>query len=378
MVKQMQNQIISVSALSNYIKSIVENDLLLNNVSVSGEIASFSKSGENFYFTIKDNFSLLNCVYFGYAEDWKYKIGDKIIATGCPNYYAKAGKLNFNVTKLQLFGEGELYKRFIELKNKLEKEGLFDPLHKLPMPKQINRIGVVTSETGAVIHDIINVATRRNSAQDIILYPIKVQGIGADIEIAKGITFFSAYDNVDAIIVGRGGGSEEDLSCFNSEIVARAVYDCKKFVVSAVGHQTNNTLCDLVADLRAPTPSAAAELLTKDGGQRKRELELMWKNIESHLENSLMRKSTSLDSMYFRLHDKILNSLENKSQQQTYLKEKLNKLNPFTILNKGYAKIEKQGKSVVTAKDLYAKDDIDIYFSDGIASATVSEVKNGL
>ena len=378
MVKQMQNQIISVSALSNYIKSIVENDLLLNNISVSGEIASFSKSGENFYFTIKDNFSLLNCVYFGYAEDWKYKIGDKIIATGCPNYYAKAGKLNFNVTKLQLFGEGELYKRFIELKNKLEKEGLFDPLHKLPMPKQINRIGVVTSETGAVIHDIINVATRRNSAQDIVLYPIKVQGIGADIEIAKGITFFSAYDNVDAIIVGRGGGSEEDLSCFNSEIVARAVYDCKKFVVSAVGHQTNNTLCDLVADLRAPTPSAAAELLTKDGGQRKRELELMWKNIESHLENSLMTKSTSLDSMYYRLHNKILNSLENKSQQQTYLKEKLNKLNPFTILNKGYAKIEKQGKSVVAAKDLYAKDDIDIYFSDGIASATVSEVKNGL
>lgn len=373
----MQSKIISVSALSNYIKSIFDAEMLLFNVNVVGEISNWSLSGENIFFTIKDNNALLNCVLFGGAEH-KFKIGDKVVVTGTPKYYAKGGKLNFNVVKIELFGEGELYKRFLELKKKLEKEGLFDPLHKLHLPKKINRIGVVTSETGAVIHDIINVVTRRNSAQDIVLFPIKVQGIGADIDIAKGVNFFSNYDGVDAIIVGRGGGSDEDLQNFNSEIVARAIYDCKKFVVSAVGHETDYTICDMVADLRAPTPSAAAELLTKDGSQRKRELELMWKNVEDCFKADLQNTENTLQTLYLRLQNKLKNSINEKESFQLALKEKVERLNPLIVLNKGYAKLESEGKSIVSVTDVKNGDDINIYLCDGKLIAKVGDIKNGL
>ncbi|MGN1221887.1 MAG: exodeoxyribonuclease VII large subunit [Christensenellales bacterium] len=370
----MQNRVISVTALSNYIKSIFDAEMLLNNINVVGEISGWSYSGNNVFFTLKDSSAILNCVLFGGTEQ-KYKTGDKVIVTGTPKYYAKAGKLNFNVVKIELFGEGDIYKRFLELKNKLEREGLFDPLHKLPLPKKIDRIGVITSETGAVIHDIINVATRRNAGQDIVLYPIKVQGIGADIEIARGINFFSNYQGVDAIIVGRGGGSEEDLQNFNSEVVARAIYDCKKFVVSAVGHETDNTICDLVADLRAPTPSAAAELLTKDGAQRKRELELMWANVEGCIMGSYHLRQNNLDNLRLRLMSKLSNFAEVKTQSQLALKDKIAKLNPKVLLNKGYAKIEKNGESVTSVGQLAKNEQISIFLSDGKIKAEVNEVE---
>ena len=267
-----QRQPISVSTLSNYIKQIFDAESMLFDLDVIGEISSFVISGKNAFFTIKDEESILNCVLFNVYLFDKPNIGDKVIVHGSPKYYVKGGKLNFNAISIKPFGEGEIYKRFLELKNKLEKEGLFDVEHKKHIPTKIDRIGVITSETGAAIHDIINVVNRRNANQDIVLFPIKVQGIGADIEIANAVKFFSEYNDIDAIIVGRGGGSEEDLQNFNSEIVARAIYDCKKFVLSAVGHETNFTICDFVADLRAPTPTAAAELLTKDCGERKREL----------------------------------------------------------------------------------------------------------
>lgn len=373
----MQNRVISVSALSNYIKSIFEAEMLLYNINVVGEISSWSYSGDNIFFTIKDSGALLNCVLFGGIRQ-SFKIGEKVIVTGSPRYYAKGGKLNFNAVKIELFGEGEIYKRFLELKNKLEQEGLFDPLHKLPLPKQINRIGVVTSETGAVIHDIINVATRRNSAQDIVLYPIKVQGINADLEIAKGVNFFSNYEGVDAIIVGRGGGSEEDLQNFNSEIVARAIYDCKKFVVSAVGHETDNTICDLVADLRAPTPSAAAELLTKDGSQRRRELELMWVNVKECIKADINLAEHKLDNIYLRFLNSTGNFVNRQTQNKNALKEKLDKLNPLAILNKGYAKVERNGDAVTSVNLLSKGDKLDIYFNDGVVIANIDEVKNGL
>ncbi|MGN1212754.1 MAG: exodeoxyribonuclease VII large subunit [Christensenellales bacterium] len=370
----MQNRVISVTALSNYIKSIFDAEMLLSNINVVGEISGWSYSGNNVFFTLKDSSAVLNCVLFGGTEQ-KYKTGDKVIVTGTPKYYAKAGKLNFNVVKIELFGEGEIYKRFLELKNRLEREGLFDPLHKLPLPKKIDRIGVITSETGAVIHDIINVATRRNAGQDIVLYPIKVQGIGADIEIARGINFFSNYQGVDAIIVGRGGGSEEDLQNFNSEVVARAIYDCKKFVVSAVGHETDNTICDLVADLRAPTPSAAAELLTKDGAQRKRELELMWANVEGCVMGSYNLRQNNLDNLRLRLMSKLSNFAEVKTQSQLALRDKIAKLNPKALLNKGYAKIEKNGESVTSVGQLAKNEQINIFLSDGKIKAEVNEVE---
>lgn len=374
----MHRQAISVSALSNYIKNIFDAESLLYNISVVGEISSFANSGGNLYFAIKDENALLNCVMFGADLQEQFRIGDKVIVTGTPRYYAKGGRLNFNAVDLQLYGEGEMYKRFLQLKSKLESEGLFDPLHKLAMPKKIARIGVVTSETGAVIHDIINVATRRNAAQDIVLYPIKVQGIGADVEIARGIDFFAQYDNIDAIIVGRGGGSEEDLAPFNSEVVARAVYRCNKFVVSAVGHETDNTICDLVADLRAPTPSAAAELLTKDGADRRQMLNMLWKNIDESISTSVFNKSAKLENLTMLLNQHMQNRASQIEQQKAMIKLKIDNLNPLQILKKGYAKLEAQNCALTSTNNIKAGDNISIYLQDGKISANVIEVKNGL
>ena len=374
----MQSRVITVSVLANYLKNIIDAEALLCNIDIIGEIANWSYSGKNVFFTLKDEGAILNCTLFGYENFIIPKIGDKVIVTGTPKYYVKGGKLNFNVSNIKLFGEGEIYKRFLELKNKLEKEGLFDITHKKPMPEKINRIGVVTSETGAVIHDILNVASRRNSAQDIVLYPIKVQGIGADIEIAKAVKYFSDYENVDAIIVGRGGGSEEDLQNFNSEIVARTIYDCKKFVVSAVGHETDYTICDYVADLRAPTPSAAAELLTKDGGERKTQLLLYMKNIMDLVKHNVSLHSTELSNIYFNLSKNINNIVSKTEQNLELIKIKLNKLDPQSILNLGYAKVEIDNKNIDSIKKVNVNSNVQVYLKDGKFSGVITEVKNGL
>ena len=369
----MERQPISVSLLAEYIKRIFDNELLLLDVEVIGEISSFNISNGNAFFCIKDDNALLNCVLFGIEQNYIPKIGDKVIVRGSPKYYVKGGKLNFNATNIRAFGDGELHKRFLELKNKLEKEGLFDIYHKKAMPTKIDRIGVLTSETGAVIHDIINVVSRRNSAQDIVLFPIKVQGIGADEEIAKGINFFSNYDKIDAIIVGRGGGSEEDLQCFNSEIVARAIYNCSKFLISAVGHETDWTICDFVADLRAPTPSAAAELLTKDGNESKQRLELLKNNILSAMQHEIAQKNNELTNIYAKIDSAMQNNILTKQQKFEVLAEKLSGANPMRILNLGYAKIESDGKTINSAKNVENGQELNIYFSDGKIVAKVNE-----
>ena len=371
----MERQPISVSNLAEYIKRIFDAETLLYNIEVIGEISSFGLSNGNAFFTIKDDKALLNCVLFGICGGYQPKVGEKVVVMGTPKYYVKGGKLNFNAISIKPFGEGDIFKRFLELKNRLEKEGLFDVAHKKTMPSKIERIGVVTSETGAVIHDIINIARRRNASQDIVLYPIKVQGIGADKEIAKGIDFFSNYANVDAVIVGRGGGSDEDLQCFNSEIVARAVYNCKKFIVSAVGHETDTTLCDYSADLRAPTPSAAAELLTRDRSDQKSKLKLLMQNIQNGMQYKLVSSSNNLHALMDNINNEMQNYLFKKQKQFDLLGEMLKNCNPKAILNKGYAKIESNGQSVTSANRLSVGQDVNIYFADGMAIAGVKEVK---
>lgn len=366
----MERQPISVSMLAGYIKQIFDAETLLYNIDVIGEVSSFGISGNNAFFVIKDENAMLNCVLFG-IENYIPKIGDKVIVTGTPKYYVKGGKLNFNAVSIKPFGEGELYKRFLELKNRLQTEGLFDLEHKKPMPKRIDRIGVVTSETGAVIHDIINVVSRRNSAQDIVLYSIKVQGIGADAEIVKGIKFFSNYDKVDAIIVGRGGGSDEDLQSFNAESVVRAIYNCKKFVVSAVGHETDFTLCDYVADLRAPTPSAAAELLTKDRIDRKMQLDLLMQNISTTMQNNIILKSTELLTINSRIQNTMQNFIDKKTNDIALLNQKLQNLNPTKILNIGYARVERNKQLINKSALLNLGDKIKIYFADGAVDAEI-------
>ncbi len=369
----MERKPISVSTLANYIKRIFDAESLLYNIDIVGEISSYSISNGNAFFTLKDEDAILNCVLFGANGQYKPKMGDKVIVTGTPKYYVKGGKLNFNATNIKPFGEGDLYKRFIELKNRLEKEGLFSAEHKKAMPKKLDRIGVVTSETGAVIHDIINIISRRSSAQDIVLYPIKVQGIGAEFEIAKGIDFFSQYDNVDAVIVARGGGSDEDLQNFNTEIVVRAVYNCKKFIISAVGHETDFTLCDYASDLRAPTPSVAAELLTKDRSDRKGELNLLMQNIMVTIQNKMLVKSLELSGIYDKLSSTMQTFIENKSVEIKTLETKLKQCNPNSILKLGFAKVALNGEIISSAQCLKTGDIIDVYFADGKVKAEVKE-----
>ena len=372
----MEKKPISVSTLAGYIKRIFDAESLLYNIDVIGEVSSYSISNGNAFFVIKDEEAILNCVLFQANSCYRPQIGDKVIVTGTPRYYVKGGKLNFNAISIKPFGEGDLYKRFIELKNRLEKEGLFAVEHKKPMPKKVDRIGVVTSETGAVIHDIINIISRRSSSQDIVLYPIKVQGVGAEYEIANGIDFFSQYDNVDAVIIARGGGSDEDLQNFNTEIVVRAVYNCNKFIISAVGHETDYTLCDYASDLRAPTPSAAAELLTKDRGDRKGALTLLMQNITTAMQNKVLLKNMELSGIYDRLLNVTQIYIKSKQNEIDTIGAKLKQCNPNVILQLGYAKVSlsSDGTVVDSAKQLKSGQLIDVYFSDGKIKA---EVKDG-
>jgi len=360
----MQERTITVTQLANYIKQIFEAEELLFNISVVGEVSGFKIVRGIAYFDLKDDNALISCVCF---EGEKYKQtqnGDSVIAKGTPNFYVKGGRLNFNVSKILPYGKGDLFLKFLQLKETLEKEGLFDIKYKKTIPQDIKRIGVITSQTGAVIEDIINIATRRNPAVDIVVYPSKVQGSGADIEIIQGIDFFENY-NVDIIIVARGGGSMEDLNIFNSEILARRVFECKKFVVSAIGHETDFTILDFVADLRAPTPSASAELVVENIQDKKSMFLKQCLRLKSSFENFDLFYKNIIE----RYKTKILNNIEIINNEYKYwisLKtSSLERLNPNTILKMGYAKVNK-GKDVIISKtNLQVGDKITITFSDG-------------
>ena len=363
----MQENVISVAKLCGYIKRIFESEELLHNISVYGEVSGFSVTRGVAYFNLKDEDALLPCVYFGVNEDLKN--GDKIIATGTPGYYVKGGKLNFNVIKTKPYGIGEIYQKFLEIKDKLEKEGLFLESRKKSIPKNIRRIGVVTSATGAVIRDIINVATRRDNSVDIVLYPASVQGIYAENEIIRAIEFLDNH-NVDVIVVARGGGSFEDLNVFNSEKIARIVAAAKKPVVSAVGHETDFTIIDFVSDLRAPTPSAAAEILTQIKNERKQAVIFKFNQIQKITNLKLEEK--------FNLYVDFKQSIENKLKE--FFREKeyeyaitlkiLEKHNPNELLDRGYAFIEKGGKAVKFS-DVNIQDEINVIIKGGKLDAVI-------
>ncbi|MGN1201096.1 MAG: exodeoxyribonuclease VII large subunit [Candidatus Caccovivens sp.] len=384
---------LTVTKFNNIIKSIFNSEELLHNIKIVGEVFGISRAKNQIYFSLKDEESSLSCVSF-YADVLENVCeGDMVEVVGSPNYYTKTGRFNFLVTKVQPFGLGLLYQRFLELKNKLESEGLFAQEHKKPVPECIKRIGVVTSKDGAVIQDIKNVTWRRNRAIDIVLYSCKVQGIGAENEIAKGIEFFSNYDKVDVVIVARGGGSLEDLSAYNTEVVARATYNCQKPIVSAVGHETDFTIVDFVSDLRAPTPSAAAELLTKDTKQSKagliKDLSRLSRQLDNFIadktmtlandknkfvvlaEDYITNKKLFLDKLVVRTSNRIENMLKNMDFDLKLKCAHLNKHNPLDILALGYAKIEQDGKCVKTVSDVDKQKPIEINFMDGKVLADV-------
>ncbi len=387
----MEDKAISVTQLSMYIKQIFDAEELLFNINVVGEISGISIVRGVVYFTLKDENASLSCVCFNMSS-FDFKNGDSVIVTGTPKYYVKGGKLNFNVIKVVKNGVGDLYQQFLELKSKLEKLGYFDTQRKKPLPNNIKRIGVVTSKEGAVIQDIINVRNRRNPYIDIVLYPVRVQGINAEKTIAEGIKFFNNYD-VDLIIVARGGGSFEDLQPFNTETVANAIYESNKFVLSAVGHETDFTICDFVSDLRAPTPSVASELCCANVEERKQNYLREITRLKNAIYNLFIDKNEQLKDLVQSIIDSFetsnndnadtlidyINRLKNfasvdllaKSHKLDLITSKIQKLDPNEILKLGYSVVKSKDKIISSVSDVSVNDNIHITLKDGELKATV-------
>lgn len=390
---------VSVTQLNKYIKNIFDAEEMLHGISVFGEISSYNISNGIAYFNLKDEDNLLSCVLFGASKFDAPKVGDMILATGSINYWTRGGKLTFQASKIVPYGKGVFYEKFLQMKAMLEEKGYFDPAHKKPIPDFVRRIGVVTSATGAVIQDIRDVSTRRNNGVDIVLYPVKVQGVGAEVEIANGIDFFSEYPHVDCVIVARGGGSMEDLQPFNTEIVADATYRCKKPIVSAVGHETDFTIIDFVSDLRAPTPSAAAELvvfkksdvlseITKKLGRMEKCLDLMATGVRNNIqkgvliaehfvENKINYYKTALSKTLVSMENCLNKKVADYETQIGLLNQVIEKLNPKNLLIKGYTKLSINGKPVMGVNDVKKDDVLNIRLIDGNIDAIVSKVDEG-
>ena len=391
----MEEKAITVSQLSTYIKQIFDAEELLFNIKVIGEVSGLSIVRGVAYFILKDENAMLSCVCFN-ADYFDFKNGDNVVVTGSPKYYVKGGKLNFNVSKVVKSGIGELYQKFLELKQELEQKGYFEESKKKNLPSIINRIGVVTSKEGAVIQDIINVRTRRNPYIDIVLYPAKVQGVNAEYEIAEGIKFLEQY-NVDLIIVARGGGSLEDLQPFNTKVVADAIFNCNKFILSAVGHETDFTICDFCSDLRAPTPSAAAELVCENIGDKLQKFNLCLQKLKDATKNLYISKQDELitevkkiKTLYQTQNEFMFENLKRLSVNLSYtvktylskkeyeynlLNSKLLKLNPSEILKLGYASLKIKGKTVSSVTEMKKGDCLTVVLNDGIVNTTIDKIE---
>lgn len=392
----MQNLTLSITQLNNYIKNIFDNEELLIGVSVYGEVTNFKISNGIAYFDIKEDGAQLSCVKFSAYAPFA-KNGDQVIVTGKLNYHVRLGRLSFVASKVEPYGMGELYKKYLELKARLESEGVFDESHKIPLPKYANKIGVVTSETGAVIRDIYHVTRKKNPFTDILVYPSKVQGVGAENEIAEGIEFLDKHSDVDVIIVARGGGSFEDLAPFNTEKVARAIFASTKPVISAVGHETDFSISDFASDFRAPTPSVAAEVAVFDYYEElqcledKRErlkramqrmLDQKVKDIGSSVSQIVLNISSlvnvenkNLENRTTAIENAISNLVENKNKQLGLLVAKLEKSNPLSILKAGYSKLEKDGKDVSNISQVAVGDTIKNHVSGGEIESTITSIK---
>lgn len=420
----MENSVYSVTEINRYISNMFDNDFLMQQVSVKGEVSNckYHSSG-HIYFSIKDNNSLLNCIMFAGKRTTGLKFrmqeGDKVVIKGNIGVYENQGKYQLYASSIEKQGKGELYQKFLQLKEELSDMGMFADIYKKPIPKYAMNIGVVTANTGAAIQDIINITKRRNPYVQLILYPAQVQGIGAAETIVKGINVLDAMPEVDIIIVGRGGGSLEDLWAFNERIVAEAIFNCETPVISAVGHEVDYTIADFVSDLRAPTPSAAAELAVfeykkyeedvlklqrdlKDSIQRKIRLDReylysykrqldslspiriiqskrqrlsdMQINLDSIMKAKLTDRKKDLDSLENMLSKSMQDNAVKTRQELGILAEKLNGLSPLTKLKGGYVYASKEDKAIKSVNNISKGDNIELYLIDGKAMANVSEV----
>lgn len=395
-------QAYSVTEINQYIKNLFVRDRILASIYIKGEVSNckYHTSG-HIYFTLKDAQGQLACVMFaGQRKGLAFKLeeGQSVIAYGSINVYERDGKYQLYASSIVLDGQGALYERYERLKKQLEEEGLFEPSHKKPIPSYPKKVGIITASTGAAIQDIINISKRRNPYVQLILYPAQVQGQGSAESVAKGISILDKL-GLDTIIVGRGGGSIEDLWAFNEELVARAIYQCRTPIISAVGHETDVTIADFVSDLRAPTPSAAAELAVNDyqvfqGAMREykrkltRELQQKLSQYRSRANQLKLRLFYGSPAYQIRQKRQYLIEVEQKlgTRMNQRIKEKRHKLelfiaklaglSPLSKLSKGYALIV--GEDNVPIQSIHKvkeKDLLTISLLDGDIRTRVEELK---
>ena len=394
----MKYNAVTVTQLNKYLKDRFDEDENLNAILVKGEISNFKNHYTgHLYFTLKDENSLIKCIMFkSYAEklNFKPKDGMKVMVFGTVSVFERDGVYQIYAKTMMEDGIGDLHEQFEQLKAKLEKEGLFEQTHKKAIPLYPKVVGVLTSQTGAVIRDIINVSTRRNPNVYIKLLPVPVQGPGAAEQIADKIRIMNEKKLADVLIIGRGGGSLEDLWPFNEEIVARAIYDSEIPIISAVGHETDFTIADFVADLRAPTPSAAAELAVPDIFEvkqkiinyqdrsklaLKKKIEIMKLRFEKVMKSRIftdpMRKvmdnSIILDDYMKRLENAMKEIKTEKKNKYIELVTKLDSISPLKTLIRGYSLTEKDGQIIKSASQIDKGDIITIKFSDGEKNAKI-------
>ena len=398
----MKLRALDISEANSYIKRILTNDPILYNLRVKGEISNFKvHSSGNVYLSLKDEKSKLNCIIFksNYDKSLNLDNGVKIIATGYISVYERDGAYQLYINEVEIEGIGNLYIEFNKLKEKLKNEGLFDSKYKKQIPKMPRSIGVVTSPTGAVIRDIINVTKRRFPKVDIKLYPVNVQGDKSAEDICSGIEFFNRMENVDTIIVRRGGGSLEELWSFNEEIVAREIFKSKIPIISAVGHETDFTICDFVSDMRAPTPSAAAEIATPDLSEiyykldniknrmnrslnnqvilDNEKLNNTFDKINNHMKNYIIRdKVIQLDQIYDKINFRLEQNLETSKEKLSKKAALLHNLSPLATISRGYSIVEKKGHVINSIEEVNVNDEINITLKDGDLDCIINKINS--
>ncbi len=392
----LNENVLSVKQLNFYVKSLIEGDTRLNAVSITGEISNFKNhySSGHLYFTLKDNDASIRCVMFrGYAQYVKFDVTDgmQVVLKGRVSLYEKDGQYQFYAEEMHEAGLGDITLRFNQIKEKLQKEGFFDIESKRKIPKFPQDIAIVTSETGAAVRDILNILSRRWPIANVILCPVSVQGENAVPEMCEALDKLYSLSVADVIIIGRGGGSIEDLWAFNEENLARKIYESPVPVISAVGHETDFTICDFVADLRAPTPSAAAELCVPDVNEIHTLLDRYQTYLKSFLigklnlskaklekicesaffknpqDTFISQRLETLDLCFDKLRDsqnKITTELKNKFEQNVL---KLDSLSPLKTLSRGFTHVSKNNTAITSVNQITVGDNLDLKFSDGNA-----------
>ena len=391
----------SVKQVNSYVKNMFSQDFMLNHIYVKGEVSNckYHTSG-HIYFSLKDESGTIACVMFASARSglsFRMQEGQNVIVLGSVSVYERDGKYQLYAKEIILNGAGALYERFEALKKELEEMGMFAAEYKRPIPRYVKRVGIVTAPTGAAVRDIINISKRRNPYVQLILYPALVQGEGAAASIVRGIRMME-QQNVDVIIVGRGGGSMEDLWAFNEEAVARAIFECTIPIISAVGHETDTLISDYVADLRAPTPSAAAELavyelssvqimceeykrrMYQQISQRidfsRRQTEQMAFRLKvAHPRQKLNEQRQYLADLDSRMRIRMNSALEESRHKLAIYIEKMKGLSPLQKLNQGYAYVtDKSGRTVRSIKDTKQGEVLDVYVTDGRVRTQVMDI----